>query len=327
MKKKNGKTKKILIPLCFILFFTLILIYIFLFNSKNNLSSYYDESSEQYAKTFLDFEQVINISNVNTRNFDKFKINFRTIHALCNDFSDPDCYSNSTPFIYEIKLGKIQLIAIRLENSMLLDPSISYFQYGIENVSSASILRDLDFSVIDYTLYGRKTNLFLNLELEQNKTYCFQVNDVMLKSELFCQNFTLSPISFSSLKVEFFPLQEAFSNNSLLVIEFPIESKERISEFLKNAEIKIFFPTWLNKSEVHFGGAEMLRNLKLCNQKYAVHFLVNFEKQTNDLVHYTLNNPPVVDLEPLKVLIYSNNGSFLYKISSLGGCNRNYICQ
>jgi hypothetical protein len=205
-------------------------------------------------------------------------IEFRTIHAICRP-EDPDCYVVSMPFHFQYIEGqdKVRLVLIRVENDNLSSPDLTYWEDKENEETQKFHLNNLRFDTVSYPYIGTKGNVFLDLTLDIGKTYCFQLVEGSLKSDIWCQNFELGVFSRDFIEFSLIPTEN--QSQLHLVVIFNTYGKETIRNLLKESSLTLTYPDEFNKDNLEFSSEDLLDNFKYCNDNYLVDLPILLEEK------------------------------------------------
>ena len=246
-------------------------------------------------------------------------IEFRTIHAVCAT-DNPDCYVISMPFNYKYVEGqdKIRLVLIRVENDNLNSPDLIYYEKNGNETKQEKRLKDLRFDKVDYSYFGTKGNVFLDLTLDMNKTYCFQLVEGDLKSDIWCQNFEVDAFSddfirFSLVPVEN-PSQIADDDKAELHLKgvFSVLGEEPLKRMLRDSSLKVIYPEEFDKDNLEFSSEDLLENFKYSNNQYLIDIPISLEgRYVKKLMPKEVNGTFIVGGDPvIKVELKQGDASF-----------------
>jgi hypothetical protein len=249
-------------------------------------------------------------------------IEFRTIHAICRP-EDPDCYVVSMPFHFRYVEGqdKIRLVLIRVENDGLISPDLVYYEDKGNETKKEKRLRNLRFDTVDYPYIGSKGNVFLDLTLDMNKTYCFQLEEGSLKSDIWCQNFEVDAFSRDFIQFAVNLVEE--NQEVYLSISFNSLGEGPIKRLLNQSSLKIVYPQEFGGQEVKFSSQELVHNFRKCNEySLSVLKLPGIDNtEFNKLLPTIENNTSIPSDYLFSIEMKQNNVSMWQEVNAMPECN------
>ncbi len=315
--KKTTDSIIIKTVICFALALLIVLVFAFFLRMYND--SFYSERDQNesekdqnesklvFSEVPLNYEAKINLNSLGNNSSDfvgdvfnksnSEKILFREIHAICAP-TDLDCYVFSSPFNYIYKSGenKVEIIQIRVENADLEKPRLAYYEYNDSNYSQKMYLDELRFSSMEYPYLGTKGNLFLNLTLDLNKTYCFQLEDGKRTSDILCQTFQVDFLSRDFIRLSLASLDNLSDIHDIhLFMVFKDRSEQEIKEGLMNCSLRLFFPEEFSIEVVEFSSEDLLNNFKFCGGNYLVDLTLSLEDDLIEKIVPKINGTEVLD--------------------------------